>query len=214
MPVTRDQIETLWKQSETAPMVRTLAQHTATWSTPILEQLPSDSGAPALGILSLLEMGHTHEDPLVRDMAKILAKKQGPAGDWGSLRNTALAMRALGLSGLEQGSFARGLAYLSLGQQIRGNWPSPPREERPPLEDLKETAFVLSMLTDLEEFQEAVDVDLALQWSQVEEEKFSQKTAQNEPEECVGPCLAVARQRWKQSRQDPASAGESAGSSA
>lgn len=157
MALDREAIRSLWEHGKLSELSQSLAQRRTEWSPWAMDRIGDFPEAPALGILTLLEKGETPEDSLVVSMARSLAAAQKSDGSWGSPQATSLVVRALLESKREPSAFARGLAYLSTRQSHQGSWGE---GDEAPLA----TAFVLSMLGDLREFQDAADVDLALDW--------------------------------------------------
>jgi hypothetical protein len=93
-------------------------------------------------------------------MAQALAVSQESSGNWGSPGVTAMVLRALHLSGLEQAAYSRGLAFLTLEQGREGAW------SQKGSSSFHETAMVLTMLGDQDDFRTAVDVERAVEWYQ------------------------------------------------
>jgi hypothetical protein len=160
MAIDRTEIEKLWKSAARAELARTLAARRTEWSAHFIDHVPEEPGAAALALLTLAEDGASGEDPLVEELASGLIQAQCSEGSWGGPGLTALVMRALSMAGHGQVAYARGLAYLSDQQHPAGNW------SRSDTDDSLETAFVLSMLGDLPDFQGAVDVESAVEWRQ------------------------------------------------
>lgn len=169
MSVSRERIETLWMNGNLQQLARELAERRTEWSVRAVDQVPVVPGAPALGILTLLEIGVSRKDPLVQEMGAALAAGQNCDGGWGDPGITALVLRALSLAELEQACYSRGLAYLSLAQDRGGAWSH--RGER----SHHETALVLTMLGDQPDFRSAVDVEQAIEWYQ--ESRFEEPEA-------------------------------------
>jgi hypothetical protein len=160
MAIDRTEIEKLWRSAARAELARTLAARRTEWSAHFIDHVPEEPGAAALALLTLAESSTSGEDPLVRELASGLIQAQCSEGGWGGPGLTALVMRALSLAGHGQVAYARGLAYLSDAQSPAGYW------HREGSDDSLETAFVLSMLGDLPDFQGAVDVERAIEWRQ------------------------------------------------
>lgn len=160
MAIDRTEIEKLWRDAARAELARTLAERRTEWSAHFVDHVPEEPGAAALALLTLAERGIPPEDPLVQELAVGLVEGQCSEGGWGGAGLTALVMRALCMAGHGQVAYARGLAYLSDRQGTAGHWSSEG------FDDSLETAFVLSMLGDLPDFQSAVDVERAIEWRQ------------------------------------------------
>lgn len=160
MAIDRIEIEKLWRGAAHGELARTLAARRTEWSAHFIDHVPEFPGAAALALLTLAEHGTSGQDPLVAELATSLIQGQCSEGGWGAPGLTALVMRALSQAGHGQVAYARGLAYLSNQQSSAGHWSSPGSD------DSLETAFVLSMLGDLPDFQGAVDVERAIEWRQ------------------------------------------------
>lgn len=160
MAINRERIESLWMQGELQTLARELAERRTEWSPLSVDQVPVVPGAPALGILTLLELGVSPQNPLVVEMGAALAAGQDSSGAWGGAGSTALVLRALGEAQLEMACYSRGLAFLAMTQDRVGAW------SRNGERSLHETALVLTMLGDRSDFRSAVDVELAIEWYQ------------------------------------------------
>ena len=156
--ITRERIETLWMRGELETLARELAERRTEWSAASVDRVPAVPGAAALGILTLHEGGSECADPLIQEMAAALQAGQEAQGNWGGPGSTALVLRSLACCGREQACYARGLAYLATSQSSAGTWPAADDGAG------HDTAFVLTMLGDLEDFRDAVDVERAVEW--------------------------------------------------
>lgn len=182
MAISRDRIEDLWMSGEHDLLARQLAGRRSEWSAHAVDRVRATPCAAALGVLTLLELGDPPTSKLVHEMGRALVACQDGLGCWENPWVTALVLRALGQAELDAAAFARGLAYLAANQQAAGGWTASPTEA------LHDTAFVLTMLGDVDEFRAAVDLPRAVRWYEEMQVRPGSKT--------VEPMLEATERQW------------------